>query len=226
MSRRNYTIPPGQGFRPSPSHSPRSNPQDPYSPPPTGRGGSTYGAGSSARSADSPSPGGKVVSPWIAGLFVEGGDGVESNRVPLCARLDIRRPVGPRLVSDNFGQIRYFSNTAQGTVVTAAFSSRLVQEVVADLLRAAHDRHGRPTVKKAVARLTQQAPEGSIPELFVRVFARSAVRSPVAVMVDPIVPTGLVVVTPNTGEVGSIWQLCNRVALVVYDIDRFVVASA
>lgn len=157
---------------------------------------------------------------------MEGGEGVEGNRVPLCARLDLRRPVGPRLVSDNFGQIRHFDNTAQGTVVTAAFSSRLVQEVVTDLLRAAHERHGRPTVKEAVARLTRHAPEGSIPESFVRVFARSAVRSPVAVMVDAIVPAGLVVVTPNTGEVGSIWQLCNRVALVVYDIDRFVVASA
>lgn len=157
---------------------------------------------------------------------MEGVEGVDGHRVPLCARLDLRRPVGPRLVSDNFGQVRYFDNTAQGTVVTAAFSSRLVQEVVADLLRAAHDRHGRPTVKEAVALLTRQAPEGSIPELFVRVFARTAVRSPVAVMVDPIVPTGFVVVTPNTGEVGSIWQICNRVALVVYDIDRFVVASA
>lgn len=133
--------------------------------------------------------------------------------------------MGPRLVTDNYGTVRYFDNTARGTVVTAAFSSRLVREVLSDLLRAAHERHGRPSLREAVKRLTGNLPDGSIPESHVRVFARGAVKSPVAVMVDPIVPTNLAVITPNTGEVGSIWQLCDRVAVVVYDLDRFVVAS-
>ncbi len=145
--------------------------------------------------------------------------------MPLCARLDLKRPVGPRFVTDSNGVIRRFDNTAHGTVVTAAFSSRLVKEVVRDLLWAAHDLHGRLSLKEGMQKLTQAAPEGSIAESFVRVFARTAVRSPVSVMVDAIIPAGLVVITPNTCDVGSIWQLCDRVALVVYDPDRFVVAS-